>query len=456
MGAELVSQDVTVTVDLQGYPPGVKPDEEEPPPPTPKDPVVLRLVASKFPPGNGSLKAGGARCRGGDLSCSITVERGTTVRVVAEADTGSLTHGLYGCDQNLGLACNVRMTGPRTVNAYFGTDPEILDPTLLDPDQKIFLAEQGAEAATQGAVGCVVGAVIIGTGGTAAAAEVALLGSTAASQVFTDCVKGALLTGALGMLLKVDPTDPDFRAVGYPEAIPGAKGKRCRLRRGCKELTRAARRMASTGRRSASLVEAAAVAGNRYGNAVTARDARVQHVQRAAFTILLNLAADLDEQRAAESRKFAKVVRKLGLRKLLVRVPKRVKVPAAALDRLVRKRLATDRADAKRLVRGVKPGRKRVDLLKTLRAAARTSAAHGALAELPAVDLPLLVLAIADQEGARSAGLDAGLQALASCDEGAATAARDALKSLAAKPALIAGRALDELARRAAQPGCAA
>ena len=66
-GHPFVSQDVTVTVDLQGYPPGVKPDEEEPPPPTPKDPVVLRLVASKFPPGNGSLKAGGARCRGGDL-----------------------------------------------------------------------------------------------------------------------------------------------------------------------------------------------------------------------------------------------------------------------------------------------------------------------------------------------------------------------------------------------------
>ena len=263
------------------------------------------------------------------------------------------------------------MTGPRTVNAYFGTDPEILDPTLLDPDQKIFLAEQGAEAATQGAVGCAVGAVIIGTGGTAAAAEVALLGSTAASQVFTDCVKGALLTGALGMLLKVDPPDPDFRAVGYPEAMPGAKSKRCRLRRGCKELTRAARRMASTGRQSASLIEAAAVAGNRYGNAVTAGDARVQHVQRAAFTVLLDLAADLDEQRAAHSRKLAKVVRKLGLRKLRVRVPKRVKVPAAALDRLVRKRLATDRADAKRLVRGVKPGRKRVDLLKTLRAAAR-------------------------------------------------------------------------------------
>ena len=179
-------------------------------------------------------------------------------------------------------------------------------------------------------------------------------------------------------------------------------------------------------------------------------------MQRAAFTILLDLAADLDEQRAAHSRKLAKVVRKLGLRKLLVRVPKRVKVPAAALDRLVRKRLATDRADAKRLVRGVKPGRKRVDLLKTLRAAARTSAARGALADLPAADLPLLVLAIADQEGARSAGLDAGLQALASCDEGAATAARNALDSLAAKPALIAGRALDELARRAAQPGCAA
>ena len=234
---QIVSQDVTVTVDLQGYPPGVKPDEEEPPPPTAKDPVVLRLVASKFPPGNGSLKAGGATCRGGDLSCSITVERGTTVRVVAEADTGSLTHGLYGCDQNLGLACNVRMTGPRTVNAYFGTDPEILDPTLLDPDQKIFLAEQGAEAATHGAVGCAVGAVIIGTGGTAAVAEVALLGSTAASHVFTDCVKGALLTGALGMLLNVDPPDPDFRAVGYPEAMPGAKGKRCRLRRGCKDLT---------------------------------------------------------------------------------------------------------------------------------------------------------------------------------------------------------------------------
>ena len=106
----------------------------------------------------------------------------------------------------------------------------------------------------------------------------------------------------------------------------------------------------------------------------------------------------------------------------MVRVPKRVKVPAAALDRLVRKRLATDRADARRLVRGVKPGRKRVDLLKTLRAAARTSAARGALADLPAADLPLLVLAIADQEGARSAGLDAGLQALASCGEGAADA----------------------------------
>ena len=108
--------------------------------------------------------------------------------------------------------------------------------------------------------------------------------------------------------------------------------------------------MASTGRQSASLIEAAAVAGNRYGNAVTARDARVQHVQRAAFTVLLDLAADLDEQRAAQSRKLAKVVRKLGLRKLLVRVPKRVKVPVAALDRLVRKRLATDRANAKRLV----------------------------------------------------------------------------------------------------------
>ena len=90
-------------------------------------------------------------------------------------------------------------------------------------------------------MGCAIGAVIIGTLGTAAAAEVALLGSTAASQVFTNCVKGALLTGALGMLLKVDPPDPDFRAVGYPEAMPGAKSKRCRLRRGCKELTSAAR-----------------------------------------------------------------------------------------------------------------------------------------------------------------------------------------------------------------------
>ena len=278
-------------------------------------------------------------------------------------------------------------------------------------------------------MGCVVGAVIIGTGGTAAAAEVALLGSTAASQVFTDCVKGALLTGALGMLLKVDPPDPDFRAVGYPEAIPGAKGKRCRLRRGCEELNRAARRMASTGRRSASLVEAAAVAGNRYGNAVTARDARVQHVQRAAFTILLNLAADLDEQRAAgiaqvrEGGAQARPAQAASARAETRQGPGGGAGPPGAQapgDRAAPTPSASCAASSQAASVSI--------YSKALRAAARTSAAHGGTRGAPAVDLPLLVLAIADQEGARSAGLDAGLQALASCDEGAATATRDTLE----------------------------
>lgn len=451
------AHDVSITVDLKGYPPEVKPEEEEeePQPRTEvKDPVVLRLDASRFPPGNGTLKAAGVTCHGGNQNCSVTVERGSTVRVVADAQTGSMTHGLYGCDQSLGLACTVHMSGDRTVTAYFGEDPEILDPTLLTPDQKIDLAQRAADAATEGAVGCVAGAIVIGTGGTAAAAEVALLGSTTAGKIFTDCAQGAVLTGALGMLLKVDPPDPDFRSVGYPEALPTPKERPCRLRRGCKPLTRAARRVASAARRVASLTEAAAVAGNRYGNAINARDARVQHVQRAAFTVLLDLAADVDARRAAHSRKLAALLRRRGVRRLRVNVPKRVKISTAALDRLVRKRLATSRDDARRLVLGVKARRKPVDVLKALRAPARTAGARAALANLRAADLPLLVLAIADQERVRTAGLDGALQALASCDEGSAATVRTALASLSAEPVLIAGRAVDELARRAALPGC--
>lgn len=456
---KVLSDDATVTVDLMGLPPGVPPPADQPPPPEEqpktKDLVRIQLMASKMPPGNGSLTVGGKTCRGGDQACFIEVERGSEVRVVANADTGSQTLGLYGCDRYAGLACIITATGPRAVSAYFGEDPEILPPTLLTPDQKIMLADAGADAADEGAMGCALSALILGTGGAAGLAELEAAGEEALNETFGNCVKGITVTAGLGMALKLDPPDPEWRSVGYPEALPAAKTRRCRLRRGCRQLRQAAKRHRTVTDRQASLIEAAGVAANRYGNAVGAGDATVQHAQRAAFAVLLDLSADLEAARATYGKGLVKALRKLGLRKLVVKLPRKpLKPPRAALDRLVRKKLAVDRADALRLVRGVKPKSRKIDVVKQLRAPADTARARAALAALPAVDLVALTRVLAAQEGVGGQALDEALAGLTGCNEASTSAARGVFAAVKTEPRSMANRAFDELARRAALATC--
>ena len=227
---------------------------------------------------------GAISCGLGQLLCNTKVLQGSSVRLAAlRGEAGTFVMWL-GCDRTLGMACFVDMPYGRTVAAWFSYDFigqwEPPPDGLFSRDRKAEIAENGARAATEGAVGCLGSAVLIGSasrGSTAVgAAGVATRWQAFALKVFQEtvgnCAKGVFGTIANGVLLKVDPPDPQWRQLALAEPMPRPRSVPCPLPRGCGTLNAARTRLAAADRRVLELQEALAVAANRYGNAVGAND----------------------------------------------------------------------------------------------------------------------------------------------------------------------------------------
>jgi hypothetical protein len=267
---------LTITYDLIGTPPSAAPPIE----------VDSRLDVQVHGTQYGSIVgAGGAlSCGMGGSACSATLAGGSVTRLAVQLAPAGMFHFWVGCDQVSGYSCIVSMTTPRVVHAYFGYDFmgqwEPPPDGLFSIDRKAEIAGNGAAAARNGAIGCGLTAGVIAggwAGGAFAAggATVATRSTAFLEKVLEEtighCAEGIAGTIYNGLLLKIDPPDPDWRTLALAERYPSAKLAPCKLARGCPAVTRARAQLVAAGRRVMELQEALAVASNRYGNAANAR-----------------------------------------------------------------------------------------------------------------------------------------------------------------------------------------
>ena len=402
------TETVTVSTDLIGRP--APPSTES---------VRLTVVPGAIGSGRGRITgSGGLDCGSGAIVCSHSFPVGTAVRLAALPTATSLLGHWEGCDEALSQQCTLTMTGSRTVSAVFVYDfvgqSEPPSDDLFDPDRKIELADAGAEAAKKGAIGCgataavvgtaAAGGVILGVGAVGAGAGLSEFGGKLIQETLQNCAEGFLGTIYNGVLLKVDPPDPDWRRAAYAERIaPEKVTTRCKLRQGCKRLTQARKALAAANARVAELQEALAVAANRYGNAVGFKDQRGKLLHRASMRAYSGMLADAIVLRDRRGAELARAIRAAGIKKLVLTkkgarraLAVRAKgggVPAATTARLLRKHLITSAAAAKAQLRAearrTKPAM--VDVLALLRRPTKVTRMRADAARLTVADLHLLV-----------------------------------------------------------------
>ncbi len=273
--------------------------------------------------------AGGAiACGQGGVACATSVPGGTAVRLAALESEAGLHQLWLGCDDALGQSCLLTVHGPRVVHAWFGYDFvgqwEPPPDGLFDPARKAEIASNGADAAFDGAVGCGLTAALIGT---ASGSSVIVAGTAGAATRFNALVRQAFeetvgncatgLAGTIfnGLLLKIDPPDPQWRQLALAERFPRAVVKPCRPRSArCAAVDRARRDLVDANARLLELQEALAVAANRYGNAVTAKDLPTQALHQATMRATSRLLADASARRNLRARLLVARLRALGVR----------------------------------------------------------------------------------------------------------------------------------------------
>ena len=400
----------------------------------------------------GSVVGGGGvlACGMGGVACAARVPGGSPVRLAALPGPAGSFLFWEGCDEVAAQSCIVTMGGPRTVRAWFGYDfmgqSELPPDGLFDPDRKAEIADNGAAAARNGAVGCALSAALIGAGGSSGvlvtgAAGVASRWQALVQKVFEEtvgnCVTGFAGTVFNGVLLKVDPPDPAWRQVALAERFPRARVRGCG-RRACAALTRARRALVSAEARVAELSEALAVAANRYGNAANAHDRGTQALHQATMRATSGLLAGAYAGRNRAASSLARAIRATGVRS--VTVPERVvaralrarsagrAVSKAAVERLLRKHLITHAREIPALLQSVAPRQPApIDVLATLERPLPTAQMRAAAAELTIGDVGRLLNAAARDSGASPADrtpYDAQLNLTLRCDGGTGQALR--------------------------------
>lgn len=431
----------TYTVDLTGTPY----------PPRPPDPRALTVVVH----GTHHGKVVGAQtisCGLGDDRCSAALTKGSEVRLAALTGDAGRFIEWSGCDEATGQSCLLTLDSDRTVHAWFGYDFvgqwEPPADGLFDLDRKAEIAGNGAKSAFTGATGCGLsagalatvplggGLIVAGAGGVAT--RWSALMQKAVEETVGNCATGLAGTIFNGVLLKIDPPDPDWRRVALADRFPRAKAPRCRLGKACAAVTRALRKRLAADARVLELQEALAVTANRYGNAVNANDEQIQAQHQATMRATSGLLADAYTTRNRSSAALARALRAAGIRS--VTIPKNVvakslraarrprAVPKAVVARLLRKHLIVHKREVAVALRTSARGRaKKIDVLQALKRPVATRQMRAAAGELTLADVARLLEAILRDNDTpkevreRYTGqLDLALR----CDDGSRTALR--------------------------------
>ena len=382
-------------------------------------PVEYRLTTAVgfIGGGKGSITGGinGINCGLGAVLCSQAFAKGQVAGLAALPSAASKFLRWEGCDSAVGTQCRVAMSQARSVRAWFGYDfsGQAPDPSddLFDPNRKAEIAGNGADDAVEGAVGCGLtavaltgaglGAPVIATGAAGSGAAMTQVGAKLVEETVGNCITGTLGTMANGLLLKVDPPDPNWQKPAFAERMARAKVRGCKLRRGCTKILTARRRLVDASTRVAELQEALAVAANRFGNASGKADKRGRLLHRATMRATSGMLADALALRDRRGRELAKQLRAAGIKSMAI--PKRVaaaalkrrgnRTPRSVVNRLLRKRLVTSAAEVHAAIRGqaatVKPAR--IDLLKQLRQSTPTAAMRRTARALTIADLSILL-----------------------------------------------------------------
>ena len=352
---------------------------------------------------------------------------------------------------------------------------------LFSLDRKLEIADNGAMASFDGAVGCGLTAAVIyvGTAGGSAvvvggaegvATQGQALGAALLEETVGNCAMG--LAGSIynGVLLTVDPPDPAWRRLALAEALPRATVGRCTLPRHCAAVTSARRALVEAQRDVSQRHEALAVAANRYGNAVSAKDFRVGSQHDISMRVLSGMLADAIATKDARAKAAVSQLRAAGVRSIRVKKPfvaMALKaraagkgVPKATADRALRKRLITTRADAVRTVRA-EARRQRpadFDVLAALTRPTRTTVMRRDAGGLKVTDLVILIRVMQTQLRTSAAAVarhEKLLTAVLRCDARSPAALRS-LATAAAAPAGLGGDAGAQVAwtaRRLAKKG---
>lgn len=330
----------------------------------------------------GSLIGGGGAisCGLGASACTTRLARGTAVRLGTQLGAAGTFHFWVGCDEATGSTCLLTLNSPRTVHGYFGYDFigqwEPPPSGLFSLDRKAEIAGNGASAASDGAVGCGLTAGLIGggiaggglavSGATVATRETAFLEKLIGESV-GNCAQGVAGTMYNGLLLKIDPPDPQWRRIALAEPYPVAKLAPCALARRCANVTRARTGLAAANRRVIELQEALAVASNRYGNAANAKDKPVQALHQATMRATSGLLAEATAKRNRAAVVLVAELRRAGIRRIVVpraAVARAVAaqrggrgVPKGVVARLLRRKLIASASEVPAAVRANAPRR---------------------------------------------------------------------------------------------------
>lgn len=444
------SRSVTMTVDLTGTPVQALPDEQV-------GRQRLEVVAHGTQYGSVVGTDDAIACGQGAARCAAELVTNSRIRLAALASTAGRHIMWLGCDQVVGQSCLVDMHSSRTVHAWFGYDFvgqwEPPPDGLFDPARKAEIAGNGADAATNGAVGCGLSAALIGTAGgssvivagtAGAATRFGALAEKAFEETVGNCVTGIAGTIFNGVLLKIDPPDPQWDRASLPERFPVRRVSRCRLPRGCPAFVKARTAYVAADARVLELQESIAVAANRYGNAVNRRAPQVQALHQATMRAASGQLAEDYDRRSAASAALATALQAAGLRRITI--PRRVvaraqraqasrrKMPKATVARLLRKHLIERADEVAPTLKALTPKKaKSIDVLRLLRRPVRTTQLRAAAAALTLADVARLTESVPRDTGVPQPVADrlAAQVALAlRCEPDASAALRD-LASLA-------------------------
>lgn len=431
--------------------------------------------------GKGTIVGGTIKCGVGGVVCSQLYQKGATAVLAALPSTTSRLSRWEGCDVVVGQQCRVAMTRARSVRAWFIYDfaGQAAEPSidLFDAARKAEIAQNGADGAHDGAIGCGLSAAALA--GLAVTGPVVVVGAEAGSLVdqiggqlieetLGNCLQGTLDTITNGVLLEIDPPDPNWRKAAFAERITRATVRGCKLPRNCKKVLAARRRLVDASTRVTELQEALAVAANRFGNASGAADKRGRLLHRASMRALSGMLADATTLRDRRGRELAKQLRAGRVRSIVIPKAAAVKAlgrrargtPKAAVNRLLRKRLVVSAAAVHTAIgtqiAGVTP--QRVDLLAELRSRTATGAMRRTAGALTVADLALLLDTFhADRRTKTAVRLrhEALMAKVLTCTAAAPTHLRALAKDVAAKTGIGGepGRLLAYVARKLAAKG---